>query len=75
MKIKKVLFLAHPAITLKTVRDINPLPPMGLGYLAAVLRQMNIEVKILDCLMRGWKTETEADNLFIRVGLTEKEIE
>lgn len=75
MKIKKVLFLAPPAVTLKSGRDINPLPPMGLGYLAAVLRDMDIEVKILDCLMRGWEIETEADDLLIRVGLPEKEIE
>lgn len=75
MKIKKVLLIAPPAITLKSGRDINPLPPMGLGYLAAVLREMSIEVRILDCLIRGWKTETEADGLFVRVGLTEKDIE
>lgn len=75
MKIKKALFLAPPAITLKNDRDINPLPPMGLGYLAAVLREMDIEVRILDCLMRGWGTESETDDLFTRVGLPEKEIE
>lgn len=75
MKIKKVLFLAPPAVTLKSGRDISPLPPMGLGYLAAILRDMGIEVKILDCLIRGWKTETELDDTFVRVGLTEKEIE
>lgn len=75
MKIKKILFIAPPAITLKSGRDISPLPPMGLGYLAAVLRNMGIEVKILDCLIRGWDTETEVDDSFIKVGLREDEIE
>lgn len=75
MKIEKVLFIVPPAVTFKTGRDISPLPPMGLGYLAAVLRGMGIEVRILDSLIRGWQTETETDDLFIRVGLTDKEIE
>ena len=58
-KIKKVLLITAPAFTLKSGRDINPLPPMGLGYLAAVLRGLGIEVRILDCLMRGWGIEVE----------------
>lgn len=75
MKIRKVLFIVPPAITLKSGRDISPLPPMGLGYLAAVLRGIDIEVKILDCLIQGWETEAEEGEAFIRVGLTDKEIE
>lgn len=74
-KIKKVLLIMTPAFTLKSGRDINPLPPIGLGYLAAVLKELGIEVRILDCLMRGWEIEVEIDDLFTRVGLPEKVIE
>lgn len=75
MKINKVLFIAPPAVTLKSGRDINPLPPAGLGYLAAVLKGMGIEPRILDCLIQGWETEKEVNDLCIRVGLPESKIE
>jgi anaerobic magnesium-protoporphyrin IX monomethyl ester cyclase len=74
MKIKKALLIMPPAFTFKGNRDINPLPPMGLGYIAAVLEKMDIEVKIIDCLVRGWDTELEVSDLLIRVGLTNEEI-
>lgn len=75
MKIKKVLLVTPPAYTFKAGRDINPLPPMGLGYIASVLESMNIEVNILDCLIRGWNHEDEVDGTLIRVGLSDAEIE
>lgn len=74
MKIAKILLIAPPALTFKTYRDINPLPPMGLGYIASVLERMGIEVRILDCLLRGWNHEEEIDNLLIRIGLSDLEI-
>jgi len=69
-----VLFIMPPAFTFKNCRDINPLPPMGVGYLAAVVRNMGIEVKILDCLALGWNREEEVNKDLICVGLSEKEI-
>lgn len=42
MKIKKILLIAPPAFTFKNARDINPLPPMGLGYLASTLEAIGI---------------------------------
>lgn len=75
MKINKVLLIVPPAFTFKSSRDINPLPPMGLGYLASVIENMGIEVKILDCLVRGWNHEENVDNTLIRVGLSDREIE
>jgi anaerobic magnesium-protoporphyrin IX monomethyl ester cyclase len=75
MKIKKILLITPPAYTFKSARDINPLPPMGLGYLASIVRNIDIEVKILDCLVRGWNHEEELDNKLIRVGLSDIEIE
>lgn len=73
--IKKVLLVVPPAFTFKSPRDINPLPPMGMGYLAAVVENMGINVRILDCLVRGWNHEEKADDLLVKVGLTDDEIE
>lgn len=75
MNIKKILFISPPAITFRKTRDINPLPPMGLGYLASVIEGMGIEVKILDCLLEGWDKEEAIDGKLVRVGLSEREIE
>ncbi|MCX5884701.1 MAG: radical SAM protein [Proteobacteria bacterium] len=75
MKIDRILLIAPPAFTTKRWRDINPLPPMGLGYLASVAEGLGIKVKILDCLMHGWEHEECVDKNFVRVGLSDKEIE
>jgi len=74
-RIKRVLLIVPPAFTFKSHRDINPLPPMGLGYLASVIENMGIDVKILDCLVRGWDHEEKEDDTLIRVGLSDSEIE
>ena len=74
MKINKILLIVPPAFTFKAYRDINPLPPMGLGYLASIGEKIGIEVKILDCLIRGWDHEEEAGDTLVRVGLSDKEI-
>ncbi|MCX5782683.1 MAG: radical SAM protein [Elusimicrobia bacterium] len=47
---------------------------MGLGYLASVVREMGMEVKILDCLLKGWEQEEDVDELLIRVGLSDVQI-
>lgn len=75
MKIKKVLLFIPPAFTFKDNVDINPLPPLGLGYLAAVLEQRGIEVKIVDCLMEGWHIRKEVKPNIIRAGLSLEAIE
>lgn len=74
MKINKILLIVPPAFTFKSHRDVNPLPPMGLGYLASVVEDMGIGVKILDCLVRGWDHEEKVDDVLIRVGLSDDEI-
>jgi len=74
MKINKILLIAPPAYTFKSGRDISPLPPMGLGYLASVVKKMGIEVKILDCLMLGWDHEERVDKRLVRVGLSNMDI-
>jgi len=49
------------------------MPPLGLGYLAGVLREMQVEVSLLDALVHGWTREAEVDAATVRVGLSEHE--
>lgn len=69
-----MLLFVPPAFTFKDNPDINPLPPLGLAYLAAVLEKENIEVKIVDCLMEGWHNRAEIKDGIVRVGLGLDEI-
>lgn len=74
MKFNKLLLMVPPAFTMKNWREINPLPPMGLGYLASIAERLGVEVKILDCLMLGYDQEEYVSENLIRLGLTETEI-
>lgn len=74
MKINKIVLLVPPAITFKSLRDINPLPPLGLGYLAAIVKKIGIEVLILDSLLEGWAKEKTISRELVRVGLSDEEI-
>jgi magnesium-protoporphyrin IX monomethyl ester (oxidative) cyclase len=75
-KIKKILLIAPPAITFKSGRDVNPLPPMGLGYLAAVFEKHGFEVSIFDILIEGWDHEepVPGDDELVKVGLSDEDI-
>lgn len=64
-----------PAFTFKDAMDVNPLPPLGLGYLGAVLENAGIEVKIVDCLLEGWKVREDVADNIIRIGLPFDRIE
>jgi anaerobic magnesium-protoporphyrin IX monomethyl ester cyclase len=75
MRIRKLLLISPPAFTFRAPRDVNPLPPMGLGYLASVAEGLGTEVRILDCLVRGWSHEEEVNDQLVRVGLSERDIE
>lgn len=68
-KIRKALLFIPPAFTFRDYLDINPLPPLGLGYIAAALELQDIEVKIVDCLMEGWHKRIKVDENIIRIGL------
>ena len=74
--VNKILLIFPPAYTIKSSRDINPLPPIGIGMLASVLEKKNYEVRILDCLVRGWnqEEETQENKDIVRVGLTNDQI-
>ncbi len=78
-KIEKILLIVPPAYSSKTIskklRDINPLPPMGLGYIASVAESLGIGVNIFDCLIRGWDIEEDVDHNLVRIGLANKDIE
>lgn len=73
-KISRVLLFMPPAITNKDLIDINPAPPLGLGYIAAVLESIGIEVKIVDCLLEGWNNRVPVSSEIIRIGLSEERI-
>lgn len=74
MTIKKVLLFAPPAYTSVNNIDINPLPPLGLAYLASVLEEIGIEVRIYDCLVEGWYNRKEEKPGIIRIGSNFAEI-
>lgn len=69
-KIKKILLLVPPAFTFKDYSDINPLPPLGLAYIGAVLENNGFEVKIVDCFVKGWYNNiVEVGENKVRIGL------
>ena len=76
--IRKVLLLFPPAVTFKASvgRDINPIPPLGIGYIAAMIEAMGVEVRLIDCLAWGWDHEepVPGSDLLVRVGLSDDEI-
>jgi magnesium-protoporphyrin IX monomethyl ester (oxidative) cyclase len=74
-RIKKVLLFIPPAVTFKDRIDINPLPPLGLGYLAAALEEKGIAVKVVDALMEGWNSRISVSQDLIRIGLPFENIE
>lgn len=78
-KVKKVMLFIPPVFTFKQNVDVNPMPPLGLAYLGAVLESRDIEVKIFDCLVEGWDNRVEMGDDIIRIGtpfsLVEKMIE
>ena len=49
-------------------------PPLGLAYIAAMLEQNNYPVKIVDCVIEGYNTETEISNGIRTYGLSKREI-
>ena len=74
MSIERILLLVPPAITFRGRRDINPLPPLGLGYLAAAAEAIGVTVRIVDTLMEGWAVETPVAEDIVRVGLSDAAI-
>ncbi|MFH0753281.1 MAG: cobalamin-dependent protein, partial [Candidatus Omnitrophota bacterium] len=74
-QIRKVLLILPPVFTSTAVLDVNPLPPLGLAYIAAILERRGIEVRILDCLIEGWHERVQVDAHRFRIGTSFGQIE
>lgn len=54
---------------------MNPNPPLGIAYIAAILEQAGYEVRILDAFIEGWDTSIRINHEKLLVGLPYDEIE
>ena len=70
-----MLLFTTPVFTFENKIDVNPLPPLGLAYIGAVLENSGITVRIFDCLVEGWNNRTKVANNIIRIGSSFDEIE
>lgn len=73
-RIRKCLLFVPPVITNKNRIDINPLPPVGLGYIASIMEKLGLEIKIVDCMMEGWHVHEDVGNNLIKIGLSDEDI-
>jgi radical SAM superfamily enzyme YgiQ (UPF0313 family) len=72
--IKRILLVSPSASTSESNIDINPLPPMGMGYLAATLRQYGFTVKIIDSLRLGWSNRVVFRPGMLRIGISDEDM-
>lgn len=76
--IKKILLMEVPVSRPndfdKTKVRIGIVPPIGLAYIAAVLRKNGFDIKIIDCLIEGSLEGRPYDKDKIRYGLSDEEI-
>lgn len=73
--IQRVLLVQPPAFTNNARQDMNPNPPLGIAYIAAILEQAGYEVRILDAFIEGWDTSIRINHEKLLVGLPYDEIE
>jgi len=78
-EIKRILLVDPPVTRPKeysaSKMRVSPFFPLGLGYLAAVLKAIGYEVAILDCLIEGIdKGERAYEGGMLRYGLSDEEI-
>ena len=72
--IKKIIFISPPAYASEELSDLTPLPPMGMGYLAAAVREAGYQPEILDSLGRGWNNRVTVREGVLRLGLSDGQI-
>jgi magnesium-protoporphyrin IX monomethyl ester (oxidative) cyclase len=72
--IKKVLLINPPLIVKRSWGEDVSSFPLGLLYIAAVLKQNNIEVKIVDCFIERYSNRQRMHNELIRIGMSDDEI-
>ena len=70
---KKTLLIVPPRTILKSSIK-RCCTPIGLAYIAAVLEQNKVDVRILDCYAEGYENEKELEDGYVRVGLDDKDI-
>src|SRR5512146_1318177 len=77
MRINRILLMVPPTTRpaefgAEKVR-VSPFFPLGLGYLAAVLRD-RYEVRVLDCLLEGYEPGGRPTVGCVRYGMMDREI-
>jgi anaerobic magnesium-protoporphyrin IX monomethyl ester cyclase len=73
--IKKILLIQPPAFTDNKRHNMNPNPPLGIAYIAAVLESNNYNVSILDAFIEGWNTNERVNKEKLLVGLSFEDIQ
>jgi len=71
--IEKVM-LIYPPVTFSPQSMKQCHPPLGLAYIAAVLRD-KVELEVLDAAAEGWHHEERAGNKLLRYGLSFDEVQ
>jgi len=72
--IKKVLLIFPPVFNDYKKAQMNPVPPLGLAYIAAVLEREGFVAEILDCYIEGLENEVEHNEMWLRIGLEAAEV-
>ena len=73
MKIRKVLLVSPPIRYNPPIKAKSSVAPLGLAYLAAVLRDL-YEVKIVDAVAEGYYQERKVNGGFVDYGLSDLQI-
>ncbi len=73
IKSKRILLIRSFYTLLKQELAIDVNEPLGLEYLAAMLKNNGYNVKILDCLVENWKKFSKIDNMY-HLGITEDQV-
>lgn len=72
----RLMLIAPPMTILKPHEDFGRpamYEPLGLGYLAASVREAGHEVQVLDCVAADWRRQAEWDG-YLRIGLSDADI-
>lgn len=71
----KILLVQPPCNIIKTKLERKfAVHPLGLAYIAAVLRQNKYDLEILDCVVNDFETEIPVRKDFIRYGMPHEKI-
>lgn len=68
------MLIQPPAEVNTAIMDVVPCPPIGLAYIASVLRKNDLNVRILDAFVEGWQQSGFSGEGIRRIGLSDSEI-